>query len=236
MNTVMITGTDTEVGKTYVSTVILKRLKAAGLSLGAYKPVCSGAVKSEDGKTTWSDVQQLSDAIQWTGPASYICPQRFDAAVAPNTAASKQSMEVDELLLTQGAQVWLHEVSHLLIEGAGGFLSPLSDHSTNASIAEAFSSPVVVVSANRLGTINHTVLTVEAIKRRGLSLNAIIVNDISPDSGEDESTATNAEEIQRLLPNATILRCGYQQDCLQFANSPDVDITDERLQQLMFRC
>lgn len=236
MNTVMITGTDTEVGKTYVSTVILKRLKAAGLSLGAYKPVCSGVVRGEDGQASWSDVQRLADAIQWTGPESYICPQRFDAAVAPNTAASKQDADVDELLLTQGAQVWLHEVSHLLIEGAGGFLSPLSDLSTNASIAEAFGSPVVVVAANRLGTINHTVLTVEAIKRRGLSLNAVVLNDVKEDSGDDESMSTNAAEIQRLLPNATLLRCGYQQDCLQFAKSPAVDITDERLQQLMFRC
>lgn len=236
MNTVMITGTDTEVGKTYVSTVILKRLKAAGLSLGAYKPVCSGAVKGDDGQASWSDVELLADAIQWKGPQSYICPQCFDAAVAPNTAASKQNMDVDELLLTQGAQVWLHEVSHLLIEGAGGFLSPLSDHSSNASIAEAFGSPVVVVAANRLGTINHTVLTVEALKRRGLSLNAIILNDINPDAGDDESISTNAAEIRRLLPNATLLHCGYQQDRLRFADSPDVDITDERLQQLMFRC
>ena len=236
MHTVMITGTDTEVGKTYVSTVVLKRLKAAGLSLGAYKPVCSGAVKGPDGKAVWTDVQKLADAIQWTGPESYICPQRFDAPVAPNTAASKQNTDVNELLLTQGAQVWLHEVSHLLIEGAGGFLSPLSDRSTTANIAEAFGSPIVVVAANRLGTINHTVLTVEAIKKRGLSLNAIVVNDMTPDCGDDESMASNAVEIQRLLPNATILRCGYQQDHLQFATTPEVDITDERLQQLMFRC
>lgn len=236
MNTVMVTGTDTEVGKTYVSTVILKQLKAAGLSLGAYKPVCSGAVHDQDGKQTWSDVDKLAEAIQWTGPQSYICPQRFSAAVAPNTAASKQNMDVDELMLTQGAQVWLHEVSHLLIEGAGGFLSPVSDLSTNANIAEAFASPVVVVAANRLGTINHTALTVEAIKRRGLSLNAIIVNDLTDNSEDDESMATNAAELQRVLPNATILRCGYQQNRLQFAQNPETDITDERLQQLMFRC
>lgn len=235
MHTVMVTGTDTEVGKTYVSTVILKRLKGAGLSLGAYKPVCSGSVPDDMGQPTWSDVDLLAEAIQWKGSKDYICPQRFQAPVAPNTSASKQNQQVDELLLTHGAQVWLHEVSHLVIEGAGGFFSPLSDQSTTASLAEAFGSPVVVVAANRLGTINHTILTVEAIKKRGLSLNAIILNDVTDNSEGDESQETNAAEIQRLLPNATILRCGFNASQLQFAKSPDVDIPDERLEHLIFR-
>lgn len=235
MHTVMVTGTDTEVGKTYISTVILRRLKASGISVGAYKPVCSGSVADQNGNPTWTDVDLLADAIQWKGSKDYICPQRFLAPVAPNTAALQQDQQVDELLLTHGAHVWLHEVSHLLIEGAGGFFSPLSDQSTTASLAEAFGSPVVVVAANRLGTINHTILTVEAIKKRGLSLNAIILNDASEDTDDDESHKTNAAEIQRLLPNATILRCGFNQHQFQFAKSPELDIPDERLEHLIFR-
>lgn len=235
MKTVIVTGTDTEVGKTYISCLILKQLKAAGVSVGAYKPVCSGAVPADDGGLLWEDVRQLAEAIGWTGPQDYICPQRFHAAVAPNTAAAKQATEVDELLLTQGAQVWLHEASHLLIEGAGGFLSPLSENATSATLAEAFACPVVVVAANRLGTLNHTVLTVEAIRRRGLSLNAIILNDVAQNSDDDASVTTNAEELQRLVPNATILRCGHQGTSLQFARSPETNIPTERLEQLMFR-
>lgn len=216
MKLLLITGTDTDVGKTWVSSLLLRQLRKQGVSVGAYKPVCSGVTHDVDGGKTWLDVDQLSSAIQWTGYLDQICPQRFDAPVAPNIAARLQDLVVDDGLLAGGVEAWRNTASHLLIEGAGGLLCPLSDQSTVADLAERLNAPLLIVAANRLGVINHTLLTVETARNRGLQIAAIVLNDVAePDHASDESCLSNLEQLRRLLPELPMYECLHHGNILR---------------------
>ena len=196
MKTLLITGTDTDVGKTYVSCLTVNQLRASGVRVGAWKPVCSGAVIDESGIPRWSDVDLLAGAVGDLSAKELICPQTFRAAVAPNTAAAMEGREVDETLIRQGPVGW-HEAADVVIaEGAGGLLSPLSDNLSTADVAVQLAAPVIIVAANRLGMINHTLLTVEVAHQRGLTVAAVIVNDVGTDAG-DLSQGSNVEQLNR---------------------------------------
>ncbi|MCA9005988.1 MAG: AAA family ATPase, partial [Planctomycetaceae bacterium] len=87
----MVVGTDTDVGKTYITAAIARQLVAEGVQTGVYKPACSGSVRDENtGACHWPDVEQLSDAIQSSVPVERICPQRFHAPLAPPVAAASE--------------------------------------------------------------------------------------------------------------------------------------------------
>lgn len=224
MHTLFVTGTDTGVGKTFVSCLLLRQLRERGLRAGAYKPACSGAEVGEDGSTIWSDVDQLRAASHGSPSIELVCPQRFLAPLAPSVAARLEHRAVDDALLTAGMTRWNGLADFLLIEGAGGLLSPLSDHCSNLDLAVALNARTVVVAANRLGVINHTRLTVEAIQARGLSVAAVILNEVEP-AGTDLSRASNAIQLAHWLPEIELLRCDYQADALQSASGERADAT-----------
>ena len=208
MKTLLVTGTDTDVGKTWVSCVLLRSLKKAGVRVGAYKPVCSGAIVDADGSCSWNDVEMLAEASGWPNNKQTICPQTFQAAVAPNIAAKMEGKAVDDKQLLEGSHAWRCLADFLLVEGAGGLLCPLSDSTTVAELAVELDAPIVIVAANRLGMINHTLLTVEVAKQRGLRIAAIIVNDTNA-SADDESRKSNQLQLQHWLPELPILSCAH---------------------------
>lgn len=191
-----VTGTDTGVGKTTVSTLILRQLRAAGRKIGAYKPACSGAVSGPDGQPLWEDAVALRTAAGFDGPEDWICPQRFLAPVAPPHAARLERRLVDETLLAGGATRWTGQVELLIVEGAGGWLSPLGEHSLVADVAAQLQYPVVIVARAGLGTISHTLLTIESIRARRLNIAGVILNEPRPDSA-DLSTPENALQIEQ---------------------------------------
>lgn len=207
MKQLFVTGTDTDVGKTYVSALILRHLVSTGLRTGAYKPVCSGAQTDDSGQPTWSDVNILADATN-SSEIERICPQRFHAAVAPNVAAAQEGRAVDDLQLSQGVNAWSGLVDYLLIEGAGGLLCPLSDRSLVLDLAVTLNTPLVIVAANRLGVLNHTMLTVEVATARNLPIAAVILNDVQR-RDDDESLTSNRAQLQHWLPHVPILTCGH---------------------------
>ncbi|MFO1006007.1 MAG: dethiobiotin synthase [Planctomycetaceae bacterium] len=204
-----ITGTDTGVGKTVVTTSLLRALMAEGVNVAPYKPACSGAEYLPDDEShthratdgailaslpRWGDVESLYFATLERWPRERICPQRFLAPLSPPAAAMQEGRVVDEALLVEGYR-WLAEHAEMVVvEGAGGFYSPISQNWLNADLAERVTLPVIVVSPDRLGTINQTLLTIEAIRRRGLDVAGVILNSLSADP--DESTATNSAEIE----------------------------------------
>lgn len=208
MKTLLVTGTDTDVGKTWVSCALLRNLKKAGVRVGAYKPVCSGATVDAEGNCSWNDVEMLAEASGWPNNKQAICPQTFQAAVAPNIAAKMEGKAVDDKQLLQGTHAWQGLADFLLVEGAGGLLCPLSDSTTVAELAVKLDSPIVIVAANKLGMINHTLLTVEVARQRGLQIAAIIVNDTDK-SAADESRRTNHLQLQHWLPGLPILTCRH---------------------------
>jgi dethiobiotin synthetase len=204
-----VTATDTGVGKTYVTALIARALRSAGRRVGAYKPVCSGAEIAVDGTVSWSDVATLTDAIGSGFESERVCPIRFQAPLAPNVAARREHAIINFGSLCEGARWWQGRVEILLVEGVGGLLCPLTDHETIADLAMALDYPLLIVARLGLGTINHTLLTVEAAHARGLSVAGIILNEAEP-LASLSGTEENPVEIERRtrIPVLGILRHG----------------------------
>jgi len=204
-----ITATDTGVGKTYVTAMIARALCDAGRSVGAYKPVCSGAEIGADGSASWGDVSTLTAAIGGPIDALRVCPLRLRAPLAPNVAARRENAEIDFQQLCEGAHWWRGRVEILLVEGVGGLLCPLTARETIADLAATLNYPLLVVARLGLGTINHTLLTVEAAQNRGLTVAGILLNEAEP-LASLEGTEENPIEIERRtrIPVLGILRYG----------------------------
>jgi len=222
MNTLLVTGTDTGVGKTWITSLLVRQLQLHGRRVGAYKPVCSGAEVDDQGNTVWSDVEALRTACAGLPPIDHVCPQRFQAAVAPNVAAALEGRTVDDEKLFHGTDVWRSMVDWLVVEGAGGIFCPLSDRSTVMELALHLQGPIIVVAANRLGVISHTRMTVEILKARGLEVTAIVLNEIAASKGLaiDPSIMTNALQLQHWIPEVPLFHCDFQAAKLSAIRSP----------------
>ena len=190
-----ITGTDTGVGTTVFTCRMARELRAQGHRVAAYKPACSGADEGPNGALSWSDVESLFAATEGLFDRRCICPQTFQAPLSPPVAAAQECREVDEALLLSG-YTWLAQRTEIvLVEGAGGFYSPISRNWLNAELAERIGLPLIIVAPNQLGTINQTLLTIEAARRRRLEIAGVVLNQIRP--LPDASARTNAQEIQQ---------------------------------------
>ena len=194
-----VTGTDTGIGKTAITSGLVRHWRARGHRMGAYKPVASGCESSPQGVPVWGDIEAYFAALEGEFPRDRICPQSFDAPLAPPVAARLAGRQVDWQLLLDGARWWESQVDSLLVEGAGGLLSPLTETASNADLALALGYPVLVVARAGLGTINHTLLTVEAAQRRGLQVRGVILNSAQL-TATDESVKSNPQELARRCP------------------------------------
>lgn len=199
MRGLFITGTDTEVGKTYVTALMALALARQGHRVGVYKPVASGCVL-QNNELVSEDALQLWEAAGKPLTLNDVCPQRFAAPLAPPTAAKAEGRQVDSQQLRKGLTAWLDACDIVLVEGAGGLMSPLSDEDYNADLAADLGFPLIVVAPNKLGTINgtlQTLITATAWKE-GLPTAGVVLNDVLDlsQATSDESLATNAEEIR----------------------------------------
>jgi dethiobiotin synthetase len=190
-----ITGTDTGVGKTYVAALIARALVAAGRNVGVYKPAASGC-RREGEMLVSDDAVALWHAAGKPGRLADVCPQRFAAPLAPHLAARAEGRELDEAQLRTGLEAW-SEYDFVIVEGAGGLMSPLGDEDYVADLASEFAYPLVVVAPNRLGVVNQTLQTLitAATFRDGLPVAGIILNEIFPAEHHDPSRATNGAEL-----------------------------------------
>jgi dethiobiotin synthetase len=176
-----VTGTDTGVGKTFVTAAIARGLTERGLRVRASKPVESGG---------GDDAARIAAAA---GHAP-LCAYRFAAPIAPGIAAELDGGTLDFDRMVGVARSG--EADLALIEGAGGLLCPMGGTRTMADFALATGYPLLVVARASLGTINHTLLTLSEARRCHLSIFGVILNRIQPERGPDEDT--NAELIARL--------------------------------------
>ena len=195
-----ITGTGTGVGKTYVGALVVRALRTAGKRVGVYKPVASGC-EARDGELVSPDAVVLWDAAGRPGTLEQVCPQLFAAPLAPHLAARAAGRRVDPRLLRDGIEYWRSTSDVVIVEGAGGLMSPISDDDYNADLAAAFGYPLLVVSANMLGTINATLQTMITAKSFGdkVRVAGIVLNSLKP-THDDPSVETNAAELAQ--------RCG----------------------------
>lgn len=173
-----VTGTDTGVGKTAVTVAIVRKLvRNRGLRVGVYKPVSSGV---DPGRFSESDAARLWEAAGRPLSIEAVCPQMFAAAISPPRSARAEGRLVDEQLLRAGFDAWRDASDIVIVEGAGGLLSPLGDTLLNADLALDLGLPLVVVDAARLGSIGRTLAIAEAAAARGLRLAAIVLSHVEP--------------------------------------------------------
>ena len=220
---VFVTGTDTGVGKTRVACRMIRDLRAANVRVGAYKPVCSGADRQPDGQMVWDDLERLAAALQRPGWQERICPQRFLAPLAPPLAARAEGRMIDDSLLISGLEAWSAWSDFVVVEGAGGFLCPLTDTTHFGDLAVTIGFPVVIVARRGLGTINHTLLTIEAVRNRGLTIAGVILNSPNPQD-QDHSTPQNRHEIEQRGQVPILGEWPYDLDELSHRESGDCGI------------
>ncbi len=180
MDGVFVTGTDTSVGKTHVSCGLATALRSAGVKVAVRKPI-EQRCKRQGGAFYPEDGIALSRAAGKSEPIEVVVPYRLGHAISVSTTAEADSGEVRLAQLVAAVHAGPADAFRL-VEGAGGFLSPLAADGSNADLAKALSYPVVVVTADRTGCINHVRLTVEAIQSRGLTPLAVVVNVADPNA------------------------------------------------------
>ncbi len=193
--TLFFAGTDTDVGKTHVACMVARVLRQQGRCVGVYKPVASGC-RDEAGVRIADDAVALANAANCIDRIGQVCPQKFLAPLAPPAAASLEGRQVDPDLLRRGADFWDARCDTLIVEGAGGLLSPLADGVLNIDLAIQFpNAKLFVVAANRLGAIHQTLATTEAAMRRGVIPAGIVLCDV--EGTPDRTTRDNAIQISR---------------------------------------
>jgi dethiobiotin synthetase len=195
-----LAGTSTEVGKTHVGAMIARALVAEGRRVGVYKPAASGC-RREGNRLIADDAVQLWEAAGRPGTLEQVCPQRYLAPLAPHRAARAEGRRVDPVLLRSGIEPWRASSEIVLVEGAGGLMSPLGDEDYNIDLAAEFEYPLVIVAANELGVINQVLQAVITAQTRAprLPIAGIVLNQAAKRDG-DASLASNAEEIANRSP------------------------------------
>jgi dethiobiotin synthetase len=189
---VFVTGTDTEIGKTVVAGGIARVLRARGFQVGVFKPVATGCEIRREGLVS-PDAEFLAHCAEAPQDLKLICPVRYHRPLAPAEAARHERREVDLAAIRESYRAISRRSDVMVVEGVGGLLVPLTEKFFVADLAVEFDLPVVIVARADLGTINHTLLTVEAVRARGLSIAAIVLNRYRADS------ATLAEETNPAL-------------------------------------
>ena len=170
-----VTGTDTDAGKTYISAALLRHFAAQSLRVVGMKPVASGATEL-DGVLHNSDVTQLRQASNVQADVRWINPYCFAPAIAPHIAAQQAGVTIDLQQIKQAYEQLCGMADVVVVEGAGGWLVPLNGQQTIADLAQLLDIPIVLVVRIRLGCINHALLSVADIQRRGLTLLGWVAN------------------------------------------------------------
>lgn len=191
MRGLFITATDTGAGKTFVTAGLARLWRREGRSFHVCKPVATGAEKD------WSEDTLLLAAAAGDTDLRAVTPYSFAAAAAPPVAARLAGTSLHLPDLADAVRRRAAEGNAVLVEGVGGLLCPLTERETVADLAVELALPLIVAVRRSLGTLNHTLLTVEAAQRRGLCLAGIVVTATTPVQGVAEETVLS--ELQRRL-------------------------------------
>jgi dethiobiotin synthetase len=184
--TLFITGTDTGVGKTVLTALLVKFLRARAVNAAALKPICSGGR---------ADAQKLFAAINGALPLDEINPWHFREPIAPLLAARREKKSVKLAQVVAHARAMQKRFEILLIEGAGGILSPLGENFASRDLILALRATPVVVAPNKLGAVNHVLLTLEGLPEKfRLKAKIVLMSPPTPDA----ATKSNAKLLAEL--------------------------------------
>jgi dethiobiotin synthetase len=201
-----ITGTDTAVGKTYVAALLTRALRRAGLDTVALKPICCG---SRD------DVDALCDASENELSADAANPIWLAPPVAPLVAARLENRELEIGELEKWFRHHRSRRRSLLVEGVGGWLTPVTARLRAADLAALFKLPVLLVVANRLGCLNHTLLTIESIRAHDQECHALILNSLP--GVADVATETNRRALEEICDVPILFEIATDQESIELA-------------------
>lgn len=185
MNALFVSGTDTGCGKTRVACALARGLRAAGLRIRVLKPVETGCAERE-GSLVPADALALAAAAGDDAPLERLCPYRLRLAAAPEVAARAQGIELESARIAGALALARAGADAVLVEGAGGLLVPLGAELDMAGLARDLELPVLIVARARLGTLNHTLLTLEAAAARGLHVLGVAISHTCAALGEGE--------------------------------------------------
>ncbi len=217
-NSVFITGTDTEVGKTYYSKLLLHSLNAAGFRTAAMKPLASGADEHE-GELRNTDALVLQEAANTSFSYTLCNPYCFAPAIAPHLAAKHAGVRIDPNVIRHAFEQLKLQADITVVEGVGGWMVPVSDEHTVADLVQTMRLPVILVVGMRLGCINHALLTAENINTRGINLLGWVANVMHRDMSHLDE---NIESIAQCIP-APLL------DVIDYTNNPEAAVHDPQL-------
>jgi len=197
---IFVTGTDTAVGKTVVACGLARGLRAQGARVAVMKPVASGATRTSEGLRN-ADALALIEAAQATTPYALVNPYCFEPHISPHIAAKEAQIEVDIAMIRRNFEVLAAQADWVLIEGAGGWFTPISERQTMADLVWALAVPTLMVVGVRLGCLNHAQLTRLAIEARGVSFAGWIASGVDPAMAR---TAENLASLERLLGESAL--------------------------------
>lgn len=210
MPTLIVTGVGTDVGKTYVTAAIIRAVRERGHPVDALKPVLSGFDYEQPAA---SDAGVLLEALGQPITAETVeamAPFRYAAPMSPPLAAAREGKS---LSFAEVAGVCRERMADsgralLLIEGAGGVMSPLSDGATVLDLIEALAVPVLLVTGTYLGAISHTLTAVEVLRRRGVAIRAVVVSESTEPGASNEETHESLRVLAGGVPVVSVARGG----------------------------
>ncbi|RTE65094.1 dethiobiotin synthase [Amphritea opalescens] len=219
--TFFVAGTDTDVGKTLVSAGLLAAANQQGLSTVGVKPIAAGCEITEEGLRN-SDALLLQQMASIKLSYAQVNPIAFEPAIAPHIAAQQQGRRLDaDRIAALCRGVMMQPADFMVIEGAGGWRVPLNHRQTLADVAKLLRTPVILVVGMKLGCINHTLLTVEAIVKDGLRLAGWVANRAEPQmSCYDENLAT----LKSMLSAPLLAEIPYLETCTAEAVASYIDL------------
>ena len=216
---IFIAGTDTGVGKTIVSGALAAALRLKGCSVGVMKPVACGS---------WGDSEYLKKCAGVTDPLSLITPVYLKHSLSPNVAAVIEKKKIDVRAINRAFNLLKKKYEVVVIEGCGGLLVPIKDDLFVVDLIRKFKSKCILVSRSGLGAINHSLLSVEALRKRGIEPLGIIFNRLSG-GVLTEAEKTNPGVISKMTRVRSLgmfpyMKSGCATDCAGKAFLKHIDL------------
>ena len=194
---VFVTGTDTGVGKTLVACALVRGLRRLGLDVGVMKPVETGV-----GAAGPRDALALREAAGVDDPLELVCPFALALPAAPTVAAAAEERRIELDVIRRAFATLASRHGCVVAEGAGGLLVPVADGASMADLARELGLPLLVVARASLGTINHTFLTLEAARTRGLRVAGVVISHSS--GALTSAAAANLQALRETLGAALV--------------------------------
>ena len=225
-----ITGTDTGVGKTVITGAVLVALQQQGKHVGILKPIETGVTPHQ---TEQSDVSRLRRLMTSPPPSSSMCLYRFEAPLAPLSCSRATGIDVDLSKILQQVQALSQQHDMVLIEGAGGLLTPLTATNTILDLIVTLQLPCLMVGRTDLGAVNHTLLSLQTLQRAGIPTQALVLNEPSSDQGSPTVALQRGSSVELIrefahvtvvgpLGYEEIIQSDWEKGVRQLAGQPEI--------------